>query len=110
VAEGEPARVTVSAEPLPGGVLRQASLRLVIDDETVDLTGPRGRYWELPCPFPENCIPSGVEAELEPSVVRSVVEAKAVDAWVLGFPVRLVAGDREAVREFARKSGLASKD
>jgi hypothetical protein len=105
---GEPARLTVSAEPLPSTVTRELALQLVVDGKTIELTGPNGRYRNLPCVVAsEGCTPNAVEAEVDPSVVRAVAAAKSVGGIVLGFPVKLVPADHDAVREFAGKAGLA---
>jgi predicted enzyme related to lactoylglutathione lyase len=102
--KGYPSRLTLSAEPLPQTLIRELALRLVIDDKTIDLTGPGGRYRNLPCLVAtESCTPNAVEAELDASVLRSVATARSVLGVALGFPVRLVAADQHAVREFAAK-------
>jgi hypothetical protein len=63
--KGEPARLTLSAEPLPSTVIRELSLQLVVDGKTIDLTGPNGRYRTLPCVIPSgDCSPNAVEADL----------------------------------------------
>jgi hypothetical protein len=104
----EPARMTISAEPLPNTVTRELALQLVVDGKTIDLTGPNGRYRNLPCLVAnQGCTPNAVEAEVDPSVVRAVAAAKSVGGVVLGFPVKLVPADQDAVREFADKAGLA---
>ena len=105
---GMPARLTVSAEPLPRTVIRELSLQLELDGRTIDLTGPGSRYRNLPCfVASEDCVPNGVEADLEPSIVRSLAAARSVGGRALGFPVRLVAADQAAIRAFAAKVGLA---
>lgn len=102
-----PTRLTVSAEPLPQVVIRELSLRLAIDDRTVNLTGPDSRYRNLPCVVPDStCSPNAVEAELEPSVLRSAVTARSVGGNALGFPITLVAADQLALGEFVAKIGL----
>jgi hypothetical protein len=106
--KGAPARLTVSAEPLPQTLIRELALRLVIDGKTIDLTGPNSRYRNLPCLVGSaDCHPNAVEAELDPSVLRSLVTAQSVGGSALGFPIRLVAADQLAVGEFQIKAGLA---
>ena len=106
---GAPARLTVAAEPLPLTLIRELSLQLVIDGSTIDLTGPNSRYRNLPCLVAsEDCVPNAVEAELEPSILRSFVTANSVRGKALGFPVRVVAADQAAVRAFAARVGLAT--
>ena len=106
---GPPARLTVSAEPLPRTVIRELSLQLEVDGRTIDLTGPGSRYRNLPCFIAsEDCVPNGVEARFGPVViVRSRAAAKSVGGRALGFPVRLVAADQAAITAFAAKVGLA---
>jgi hypothetical protein len=106
--KGAPERLTVSAEPFPLTVTRELSLKLVIDGQTIDLTGPNSRYRTLPCVgVTTDCTPNAVEADLEPSVVRSVATARSVTGEALGFPIELVAADQAAVGEFLAKVGLA---
>jgi hypothetical protein len=105
---GAPARLTVSAEPLPLTVIRELSLRLVIDGETFDLTGPNSRYRNLPCLVASSdCTPNAIEAELSPSLLRSVATARSVGGQALGFPITLVAADQLAVSGFLVRAGLA---
>lgn len=105
--KGPPARLTVSAEPLPQVVIRDLSLRLAIDGRTVDLTGPNSHYRNLPCAVPDSeCSSNAVEADMEPSLLRSVVTARSVGGDALGFPIKLVAADQLALTEFVAKTGL----
>ena len=106
---GAPARLTVSAEPLPLTLIRELSLQLEIDGKTIDLTGPNARYRNLPCLIAtDDCAPNAVEAELEPSILRALLAANSVRGKALGFPIRLVAADQAAVRAFAARVGLAT--
>jgi len=74
--KGPPARLTVSAEPLPLTVIRELSLQMGIDGHVIDLTGPDAHYRVLPCVAPDSdCAPNAVEAEVDPSVLRSIVQA-----------------------------------
>lgn len=105
--KGPPARLTVSAEPLPHTLSRELALRLTIDGWSIDLTGPDARYRNLPCVVASaDCTPNAVEADLDPSVLKAVVEASAVGGVALGFPFRLARADRDAVGELAAKVGL----
>jgi len=104
--KGAPARLTVSAEPLPLTVIRELSLRLAIDGTLIDLTGPDSRYRTLPCMVPD-CAPNAVEAELDAPVLRSIVRAGSVGGVALGFPIKLVSEDRRAVGDFLARVGLA---
>ncbi len=106
--KGAPARLTVSAEPLPLTVIQELSLQLAIDGRVVDLTGPNSRYRTLPCLGASiDCTPNAVEAELEPSILRSVVTARSVGGKALGFPIKLVVADQAAVSDFLARVGLA---
>ena len=108
--EGAPSRLTVSAEPLPLAVIRELSLQLVIDGETFDLTGPSARYRNLPCLVPsDDCTPNAVEADLEPSILRSLAKARMVGGQALGFPIKLVAADQVAVEVFLARTSLAEQ-
>jgi hypothetical protein len=105
---GAPVRLTLSAEPLPTTVTRELQLRLDVDGVTIDLTGTSGRFRHLPCLVPAaECVPNGVEADVDPSIVRSMAAADSIGGLALGFPVTLASADRDAVREFAVRSGLA---
>jgi hypothetical protein len=109
--KGAPARLTVSAEPLPLTVIRELSLQLVIDGKMIDLTGPNGRYRTLPCVGASmDCTPNAVEAELEASTLRAVVTARSAGAKALGFPIKLVTADQLAVSDFLAKVGLAEDE
>lgn len=105
--KGPPARLVLVAQPLPMTVIHELSLRLVVDGQTIDLTGPSNRYRNLPCfVATEDCTPNAVEAELEPSVLRSSITARVVKGEALGFPIKLSAEDLRALAEFATKIGL----
>jgi hypothetical protein len=106
--KGAPTRLTVSAEPLPQTLIRELSLRLVIDGQTIDLTGPNSRHRNLPCLVAsEDCTPNAVEAELDASILRSVATARSIAGNALGFPIKLVAADQHAVRAFVTRIGLS---
>lgn len=105
--QGEPARLTLSAEPLPLTVVRELVLRFEIDGRTIDLTGPRANYRTLPCLVAmDGCTPNMVEADLDASVLRSLAAARSVPGVALGFPIRLAAADQDAIRVFAAKAGV----
>ena len=104
--KGEPARLTLSAEPPTLTMIRELILRLVIDDRTIDLTAP-GKYRTLPCLVAtDDCWPNAVEAELDAAVLRSLASAKSVTGVALGFPIRLAGADQDAIRAFAAKAGI----
>jgi len=108
---GAPARLAVRAEPLPLTLIRELSLQLVIDGKTLDLTGPGSRYRNLPClVYSEDCAPYAVEAELEPSILRSLITAHAVRGQALGFPIELKAADQKALSDFATRVGVSGDE
>src|SRR5262245_50491903 len=85
--KGAPTRLTVSAEPLPMTLIRELSLQLQIDGQTIDLTGPNTRHHYLPCLVAsEDCSQNAVEAELDASTLRSIVAARSIGGNALGFP------------------------
>jgi hypothetical protein len=105
--KGPPARLVLQAQPFPLTMIRELSLRLVIDGKTVELTGPASRYRNLPCLVAtEDCSPNAVEAELEPTILRSLIAARAVGGQALGFPIKLTEADRLALTEFATRIDL----
>jgi hypothetical protein len=87
-------------------VIQELTLQLDIDGVVTDLTGPNGRYRTLPFPCVE-CLPNAVEADVDASVVRSIVTARSAGGRALGFPIKLVRADQVAVGEFLAKVGLA---
>ncbi len=102
--KGPPARLAVSAEPLPMTVIKDLRLQLVVDGTVFDLTGPNGRFWTCSS---GDCAPMMVEADLDASVVRSVVAARSVGGTALGFPIKLVPADQRAVGDFLARIGMA---
>jgi hypothetical protein len=105
--KGPPARIVVQAQPLPLTLIRELSLRLVIDGRRIDLTGPTSRYRNLPCLVAsEDCVPNAVEAELEPSTLRSLIAATSVRGEALGFPIKLTDADGAVLAEFATRIGV----
>jgi hypothetical protein len=105
--KGAPARLTVSAEPLPYTLVRELALQLVIDGKTIDLTGPGGSHRNLPCAVAsEECAPNGVEADLEPSLLRALAGARSVGGRALGFAFKLVPADQDSVRALGAKAGV----
>jgi hypothetical protein len=105
-----PARLALRAQPLPRTVIRELSLRLQIDGDTFDLTTP-GRYTNRPCfVATEDCSPNAVEAELEPSILRSLISARTAGGQALGFQVRLTGADQAALADFAARIGISRED
>ena len=104
---GPPARVTITAEPLPSVLITELALRLQVDGTCVNLTPPGGRYRNIPClVYSDDCAPSGVEAEIDPALLGALVDARSVEGVVLGFAVRLTREDQAAVNEFAARTRL----
>lgn len=106
--KGRPARLTVTAQALAMTfVIPELSLRLVIDGTPIDLTSQGGRYRNIPCLITtEDCAPNGIEADLEPGVLASLIAARSVHGQALGFPFELAQADTEALGEFASRIGL----
>ena len=107
--KGPPARLTVTAQAFPlTFIIPQLSLRLVIDGTAVDLTAPGSRYRNIPCfVTTDDCAPNGVEADLEPRVLASLIAARSVQGQALGFPFELTKPDLEVLGEFAARIGLS---
>jgi hypothetical protein len=92
-------------------VLRELSLRLVIDGKTLDLTGPGREFRRLGCLIATtDCAMNGIEAEFEPSMLRSMITAKTVQGHALGLPIELKKADQLALAEFAMGTGLSSEN
>ena len=105
---GPPARITVTAQALPlTAVIPELSLRLIVDGARVDLTPPGGNYHNIPCLITtEDCAPDGVEVDLEPTILASLVSARSVEGHALGFPFRLAPADLDALHAFAARISL----
>lgn len=106
--KGTPARLVVRAEAFLLTVFRELSLRFALDGYTFDLTGPGSRYTFVPCG--DDCSPTAVEAELDPSLLRALIAARTVRGQALGFPIELAAADQRALSEFAARVGLSRKE
>jgi hypothetical protein len=105
---GPPARLTLTAQAFPlTFVIPRLSLQLVIDGAVIDLTAPGRRYRNIPCLITtDDCTPNGVEADLEPSILASLIAARSVQGHALEFPFELTRADLEALAEFASRIGL----
>jgi hypothetical protein len=104
--KGPPARLLLVARALPLTMIRDLSFRLTVDGRTIDLTAPGAKYRELyPCSIGDGCAADGVEAEIDASLLRSLVAARDVSGTALGFPFKLVAEDQRPLAEFAGKIG-----
>jgi hypothetical protein len=109
--KGPPGRLALRAEGAPLTVIRELSLRLIVDGTTVELTGPTSRYRNIPCLFAtDDCTPNGFEAELEPAILRSLTKARAVGGQALGFPIQLTQADQMALGDFVTRIGLSGGD
>jgi len=108
--KGPPARLVLVAQPLPMTMIRELSLRLTVDDKTVDLTGPTAKYRYLyPCGPGDGCSANGVEAEIDASLLRSLTGARVVTGQALGFPIKLTVEDQRVLAEFGSKVGLSGQ-
>jgi hypothetical protein len=104
--KGPPSKLELRAQPLPLTVVNQLTLKLVVDDKTVDLTAPGAAYRNLyPCPDGE-CAANAVAAEIDPPRLRALIKAKLVKGEVLGIPIRLTPDDQRALAELATRIGV----
>lgn len=105
--KGSPARVVVRAQALPMTIIRDLSLRFVVDGTEVDLTAPGKRYRNLPCLVAtDDCTPNAIQADLDAAVLSSLITARSVQGEALGFPINLSQADQIALAEFAARVGL----
>jgi hypothetical protein len=94
---------------LPLTVLKDTSLRLVIDGETFDLgesCGPLKVGGPCQILYSGSGIGSdsaivGISAEIQPALLRRLAEAHVVTGTALGFPIVLSSDDLGAVGKFA---------
>lgn len=108
--KGKPEQVVLKVQGTPLTVIRELSLRLVIDNTTVDLTGPGSDFRSLGCFAGDmECSPTGVEVKMEPSLLQSMITAERVRAQALGFPIELGEADQLALAAFAERVGLSGK-
>jgi hypothetical protein len=101
--KGRPARVVVRALALPLTLIRTPMLRFDVDGKSLGLTsdGARFRYLYPVCGVEGGCSANGVEAELEPALLASMIEARSLTGEGLGFTFRLTAKDQRLLAEFA---------
>lgn len=107
--KGRPARLVVRALPLPLTIVREPMLRFSVDGKALDLTADPSRFRYLyPVCSSEDfwCPANGVEAELDPVLLGSMLIARSVVGEGLGFPFRLTAEDQRLLYEFAGRAGL----
>jgi hypothetical protein len=105
----EPERLTVRVQPFPTTVLKEPSLRLVVDDETFDLGascksplgsgGPCQRLYSGDSELGSAII--GVSVEIQPALLQRLAKARVVTGTALGFPILLSSEDLGAVDKFA---------
>ena len=106
--KGSPARLAITAQAFSMTfVIPELSLRLAIDGAPVELTGPDNQYRNIPCPIAvDDCSSNGVEADLQPAILRSLIAARAVQGRALGFSFKLTPADQAALADFADRIGL----
>ena len=102
--KGRPQRIQVKA--LAGLAATDLSLRITIDGQTTELTGPDGASFLLYPPCDEGCSANGVAANVKPELLRAMVDAADVDVVAFGSTFRLSSQDRAALGEFAKQAGL----
>lgn len=104
--KGPPSRLALTAQAFPlTFVIPELSLRFEIDGVPVDLMGPGSRYRHV-FSCPDGCSPNGLEVDLEPGLLRSLITAQRVKGWTLGFPMKLTPADQAALASFAGRIGL----
>ncbi len=109
--KGPPKRITVQAQAWPLTVIRELSPRITADGKTFDLTAPGTRYDTIASigqfSGESNGVANGVEAELEPAILRSLISAQDVGGQALGLPIKLNQADQVALAKFARRIGVS---
>lgn len=105
---GSPARIAITAQAhVLTHVIPGFTLRLVADDRAFDLTRAAGRFRLIPCMVAtDDCSPNGVEADLEPAVLRALVNARSIRGDALGLSIELTDTDRRALAGFAERINL----
>ena len=106
--KGAPNRVVIRALSLPLTVVKEYSLRLIVDEEAFDLGSscmPQGGAGP-PCLllYPvcsEGCAANGLAVDVHPALLEKIAEAHSVTGTVLGYPVMLSSADLAAVGKFA---------
>jgi hypothetical protein len=104
-----PNRLVLQALPLPMTVVKEYSLRLVVDDETFDLgascMSPGGSGPPCQLLFPvcaDGCAANGVAVEVQPALLQRLAKARVVGGTALGFPILLSSDDLGAVGKFVQ--------
>src|SRR5438093_787034 len=70
----------------------------------------RYRYRYSPqCSHDSPCAVNGVEVELAPSILHSLITARSVTGEALGFAMKLTAEDQRALAQFEARIGLAGE-
>ncbi len=104
--KGEPERLAVTAHALPLTLISGApTLRLVIDGNTIDLTGQDRKFRYLGSPAV-----TGVDVEIEPALLESLMTVTTIQGQALGFPIKLSKPDQLALAEFAKRIGLSAEN
>jgi hypothetical protein len=108
--KGPPTRLTLTAQAFAlTFIIPELSMRLVIDGAAVDLTGPGSRYRNIPCLVTtDDCSPDGIQVDLEPATLRSLITARAVQGQALGFPITLTQADQAVLADFVTRIGLSA--
>jgi len=104
--KGAPARLVVRVEPFPLTAVRDLTLRLDLDGYSFDLTGPGSRYAMLSCG--DDCAPNAIEVDIDPSLLRALIAARAIRGEALGFPIELTPADQRALGEFTERVGVSA--
>jgi hypothetical protein len=108
-AKGVPSRLVLRALALPMTIVREYTLRLVVDGQNIDLAsscvspgGGAGPPCQLLYPVcDEGCSANGVAVDLQPELLRQLAGAHSVTGTALGFSTLLTSEDRAAISRFA---------
>ena len=82
---------------------RDLSLRLVVDDETIDLGAscvPGGSGPACQLLFPGEGAANGISVEVQPVLLQRLAKARVVTGTALGFQILLSSDDLDAVGKF----------
>jgi hypothetical protein len=56
----------------------------------------------------DDCSPDGIQVDLEPATLRSLVTARTVQGQALGFPITLTQADQAVLADFVTRIGLSA--
>ncbi|MCI0423308.1 MAG: hypothetical protein L0312_29495 [Acidobacteria bacterium] len=105
--KGKPDRITLRVQLFPMTETltypRDLSLRLVVDEETIDLGAscvPAGSGPVCQLLFPGEGAANGISVEVQPVLLQRLAKAPVVTGTALGFQILLSSDDLDAVGKF----------